>query len=104
MMPRVVVALLAVGLLSFPAIVIAQSEVFPGSYLMNVPTGEVLESGLWEVRISHRFRSSAKDGFDNFFGLDDGGASVLIGLDRGVSDNLTLSLAKTNYPGYQLEL
>lgn len=103
MMPRVVVALLAVGLISFPAKGIAQNEVLPGSYLANAPTGEVLEKGVWEVRISHRFIPDTKDGWDNFFGMN-GPASVFIGLDKGILDNLTVSLARTNYDQLQLQL
>ena len=83
MVPRIIVALLISGLIFLPAMAGAQNEVFPGSYLVNAPSGEVLEKGVWEVRISHRFRSPAKDGFDNFFGLDDGGHPFLSGSTRG---------------------
>lgn len=101
MMSKIILGLFAVGLVLLSAAVGAEDEV--GSYLINAPTGEVLEKDLWEVRISHRFIPMAKDGLDNFFGLN-GPASVFIGLDRGVLDNLTISLGRTNYDQLRVQL
>ena len=51
MVPRIIVALLISGLIFLPAMAGAQNEVFPGSYLVNAPSGEVLEKGVWEVEL-----------------------------------------------------
>lgn len=104
MIPGMILAVIAVGLAFFPSITDAQNEVFQGSYLNNAPTGEVLEKGLWEVRISHRFIPNAnEDRLDKFFGLN-GPASVFIGLYRGALDDLMISLSRTNYGQLQFEL
>ena len=101
---RIVLGLVAAGLILLSTGVGAQDEVFVGSILINAPTGEVLDEGLWQARISHRFRLRAnEDPMDTFFGVD-GGASVFLECARGISDALTASLAKTNFPGHELQL
>ena len=100
---RIVLGLVAAALISLSTGTDAQDEVFVENTLINAPTGEVLEEGLWEVRISHRFRLRAnEDTWDTFLGVD-GGASVFLECARGISDALTASLAKTNFPGYELQ-
>ena len=92
---------LATGLIQAPGIAAVSSESFAkpsfwGTRLINLPTDRTIEKGHLLFRISHRYVPEVSSGSDFFFGLD-GPANVLIGLGYAISDNLTLSVGRTNY-------
>lgn len=67
---------------------------FWGTQLINLPTTHSIGKGEVLFRVSHRFYPSITEGYDSFFGLD-GPAVILLSLGYGLSDNLSLTLART---------
>lgn len=55
---------------------------------------DMLRKSQLDVRILHRFGYINK-GVDNFFGLDE--ASMRLGFDYGISDNLTVGIGRSTY-------
>ncbi len=53
---------------------------------------ELLEKGVLEVRILHRF-GLLSNGADTFFGLDE--ATMRMGFDYGLTDNLTIGVGRS---------
>lgn len=68
---------------------------FWGTRVINLPTTRSIGKGRILFRISHRYFSSVKDGYDAFYGLD-GPAAILLSLGYGFTDNLSLTLARSN--------
>ncbi|MDH5705539.1 MAG: DUF5777 family beta-barrel protein [Candidatus Aminicenantes bacterium] len=67
---------------------------FWGTQLINLPTTHSLGKGNVLFRVSHRYVPSIASGYDSFYGLD-GPAVILLSLGYGISDNLSLTLART---------
>ncbi|MDQ7053296.1 MAG: DUF5777 family beta-barrel protein [candidate division KSB1 bacterium] len=67
---------------------------FPGVTVANLPTPQTPARGGFVYRISHRFRSPVRDGFDRLFGLD-GGAYMMTQMGLPLSDNLYFTLARS---------
>ena len=67
---------------------------FWGTQLINLPTTHSIGKGEVLFRVSHRFLPSVSDGYDFFYGLD-GPAVILLSLGYGLSDNFSLTLART---------
>ena len=68
------------------------SSAFKSSRVINGQSMELIGKGVLDVRILHRF-GYVNEGFDNFFGLDE--ASMRMGLDYGISRNLTVGLGRS---------
>lgn len=67
---------------------------FWGTQLINLPTTHSLGKGDVLFRVSHRYLPSVTSGYDSFYGLD-GPAVILLSIGYGISDNLSLTLART---------
>jgi hypothetical protein len=68
---------------------------FWGMRLVNLPTTLTVDKRNVLFRISHRYFPAVSDGYDDFYGLD-GPAVILLSLGYGISDRLTVSLARSN--------
>lgn len=68
---------------------------FEGPAVVNLPTTTTLPKGDFLFRVSHRFYPSATEGWKSFFGLD-GPAFTLLGLGYGLTDRLTVDLARAS--------
>jgi len=68
---------------------------FWGTRLINLPTSQPIEKGRFLFRISHRFSEPIGSGYQAFYGLDSS-AIILFGFGYGLSDNLGISLGRTN--------
>jgi hypothetical protein len=67
---------------------------FWGTQLINLPTTHSIGKGEVLFRISHRYYPSITEGYDSFYGLD-GPAVILLSLGYGLSDNFSLTLARS---------
>jgi hypothetical protein len=67
---------------------------FKSSRVINAHSMEFLRSGTMDLRILHRF-GELDQGYKNFFGLDQ--ASMRLGFDFGVMDNLMLGFGRSTY-------
>jgi hypothetical protein len=72
-----------------------EDPAFWGTQVINLPTAQMIDKGHFLFRISHRYYQAVNSGYDAFFGLD-GSANTLIGFGYGISNNLGLTLARTN--------
>ena len=61
----------------------------------NFPTTTMLYKGDWHYEISHRFHPTIDEGYDANFGFD-GPASMRTAVGYGASDNLSLTLGRSN--------
>lgn len=68
---------------------------FWGMRLVNLPTTQTIDKRKVLFRISHRYFPAVSDGIDDFYGLD-GPAAILLSLGYGISDRLSISLARSN--------
>jgi len=84
-------------LLVFSVLTVAQTNedvrIFKATRIINGPSVEVEKNGFMNFIISHRFGSFNDDYFHNFMGLDN--ATVRLGLDYGINDNLTIGAGRT---------
>ncbi|MCE2734613.1 MAG: DUF5777 family beta-barrel protein [Cyclobacteriaceae bacterium] len=71
---------------------------FKGTRLINLHTIETLTKGSLDFRISHRF-GEINTGGENLWGLD-GPATIRLGLDYSVTNNLVVGLGRTSYRQY----
>lgn len=69
-------------------------EMFHSSQTANLPTTETLKKGNFMYEISHRFESISL-GYDGLYGLD-GPVSMRTALSYGFTDNLMVSLGRSN--------
>jgi hypothetical protein len=69
------------------------TNAFKSSRVINGHSIEFLGKGVLDVRILHRF-GEVSDGISNLFGLDQ--ASMRIGLDYGIFNNLTVGFGRSN--------
>lgn len=69
---------------------------FKDRRVINTQSVEVLQAKQFDFRISHRFGDMASSfgGWQNFFGLESA-ADVLIGGEYGLSNSMTIGLART---------
>ncbi len=67
---------------------------FYATRIINGQSIEQLDAGILDFRISHRF-GKINDGLYNLFGLDN--ASMRMGLDYGVTDNLMVGLGRSTF-------
>ncbi|TGN18496.1 DUF5777 family beta-barrel protein [Leptospira idonii] len=67
---------------------------FMGSSMIFMPSTEDIGKKNLVFRFNHRF-GNAKTGFENFFGLDDG-ANTQLSLDYGITDRLSVGVARTS--------
>ena len=68
---------------------------FDGWQVINLPTTQTAPKGTGLFRISHRFNPALSDGFDALYGLD-GSAIIFFGMGYAFTDNLHVSLGRTN--------
>jgi hypothetical protein len=74
---------------------IFEDPAFWGTQVVNLPTAQMIDKGHFSFRISHRFYQAVNSGYGAFFGLD-GSANTLLGFGYGISNNLGVTLARTN--------
>ncbi len=67
---------------------------FPGWTLANLQTAETLDKGAFLYRITHKFNSPVRAGFDQLFGLD-GGSSMLTQLAFPLSNDLSVTVERS---------
>jgi opacity protein-like surface antigen len=67
---------------------------FKSSRVIMSHSMEMLRPGVLDFRILHRF-GNVNQGISEFFGLDD--ATIRLGLDYGVSNNLTIGIGRSSY-------
>ncbi|MEN9598597.1 MAG: hypothetical protein RL596_908 [Bacteroidota bacterium] len=70
------------------------SGAFKSSRVINGHSIEMLGAGLFDFRILHRF-GPVSQGIGDLFGLDQ--ASMRMGFDFGITNNLTLGIGRTTY-------
>ncbi|MFT5089748.1 MAG: hypothetical protein ACI906_001015 [Candidatus Latescibacterota bacterium] len=70
-------------------------ELFRATMTPNFPTTTMLYKGDWHYEISHRFHPTIDEGYDANFGFD-GPASMRTAVGYGASDNLSLTLGRSN--------
>jgi len=68
---------------------------FWGTRIINLPTTRSIGKGRVLFRISHRYFPAVKEGYDFFYGLD-GPAAIFLSLGYGISDNLSITIGRTN--------
>ena len=75
-------------------------QTFKDTRVINTHTVETLAKRKLDVRIAHRFGDLAgsNGGWETFFGLENA-ADIMIGVEYGVSDNLTIGLNRTKGAG-----
>ena len=69
--------------------------VFHSTQIINLPTAETLSRGEWQFEIAHRFLPAVSEGSDALWGLD-GPANMRFGLGYAPSDQLLVTLARSN--------
>ncbi len=70
------------------------SQAFYSTRVIQSQSVEMLYKGNLDVRILHRF-GQVNNGIKEFFGLDD--ASMRMGLDFGITDNLTIGVGRSSF-------
>lgn len=68
---------------------------FWGTRLINLPTAQPIDKAHFLFRISHRFSEPVGSGYAAFYGLDSS-PIVLLSFGYGLSDNLGISIGRTN--------
>lgn len=77
---------------------------FWGTRIINLPTTQPIGKKHFLFRISHRFRPAIRSGYDSLYGLD-GPAFILLSFGYGISDNLSLTLSRSNlFQEFELSL
>ena len=73
---------------------------FKDTRVINTQSAETLPAGKMDFRISHRFGDLAgsNGGWETFYGLENA-TDILIGVDYGATDRLTLGLNRTKGAG-----
>ena len=73
---------------------------FKDTRVINTQSAETLPARKMDFRVSHRFGDLAgsNGGWPNFYGLEDA-ADVLIGIDYGITDRLTVGLNRSKGAG-----
>ncbi len=75
-------------------------ETFKDTRIINTHSVETIKKRQLDFRIGHRFGDLFGDrgGWETFYGLENA-RDILFGLDYGISDNLTIGLARTKGAG-----
>lgn len=75
-------------------------EAFNDTRVINSHSVEMIDQGLMDFRVYHRFGdlAGAQGGWQNFYGLENS-ADVSIGLDYGINDNINIGIARTKGTG-----
>lgn len=81
-----------------PAAQESDLHLFHSIQSLSLPTAEMMQKGDWQFEISHRFYPTVKTGIKNFFGLD-GPVNMRIALGCALSDNIILTLGRSNING-----
>ena len=82
------------------ALLLALLAAFPATRIASLPTGQVLEPGYWQVRVSHRFlaQSDNRGLKENPFSYLTS-ANVYVSVDRGLPGRVSVG-ARYNNAGY----
>ena len=75
-----------------------KTVVFHSTHVINLPTAETYQRGMFQFELSHRFVNAMSTGYDTFYGMD-GPANIRLGLGYAVTDDVTLTLARSNLRG-----
>lgn len=81
-----------------PVTEVPDLHLFRSTQSLSLPTAEMLQKGDVQFEISHRFYPTVKTGIKNFFGLD-GPVSMRIALGYALTNNLSLTLGRSNILG-----
>jgi hypothetical protein len=73
-------------------------SIFRSVEAINLPTTETLRHGNIYFHISHKFLIPVSEGIDELFGFD-GGVFMRLALGYGITDDIFLSLGRTNHNG-----
>ncbi len=68
---------------------------FSGWRVINLPTTQTLDAGLWLFLIGHRFNPKINSGFDTLYGLD-GSGIIFLNVGYALTDNLLVNLGRSN--------
>ncbi len=81
------------------------SATFKSGYLINLKTTETIHKKELDFRVDHRFGDIAgkAGGAKTFFGLDQS-TDIRIGFDYGLTDNLTIGIARAKGAGTAIQL
>ncbi len=71
---------------------------FHSTQVLHLPTAETLQKGDFQFEILHRFNTLVSSGISQFYGLD-GSVTMRIGLGYGLTDQMLLTLARSNREG-----
>jgi hypothetical protein len=72
--------------------------VFHSNHVINLPTAETWQRGMFQFEILHRFLNPLSSGYETFYGLD-GPVNLRLGLGWAPSPRTTITLARTNLNG-----
>ncbi len=70
-------------------------HLFHSTHAINLPTTETNQKGDLEFEISHRFLPSINEGIKSLYGFD-GPANIKFSLGYSLTDDFTITLARTN--------
>ncbi len=70
-------------------------QLFHSTHVANQPTAETLQKNDLQFEISHRFVTPISEGYEAFWGLDDG-ANIRIALDYALTDHLLFAVGRSN--------
>ena len=76
----------------------AAPVVFHSNHVVNLPTAETWQKGMFQFEISHRFLNPFSTGYETFYGLD-GPVDMRLGLGWAPTSNTTVTLARSNLDG-----
>lgn len=72
--------------------------VFHSNHVVNLPTAETWQKGMFQFEISHRFLNPFSTGYETFYGLD-GPVDMRLGLGWAFRKGATVTLARSNLDG-----
>lgn len=72
-----------------------RKSTFLGSSLIHMPSTEDVGKNGLDFRFNHRFGNAKSTSYD-FFGLDNG-ANTQLSLDYGLTDRITIGIARTSF-------
>ncbi|MEM1319944.1 MAG: DUF5777 family beta-barrel protein [Bacteroidota bacterium] len=99
-MNRLFFTLLAIGTALSLSAQTRVYQTFKDTWIINTRSTETTQRGHMDIRIGHRFGDFAGElgGWETLFGLENA-QDVMIGLDYGIKDNLTVGLNRTKGAG-----
>ncbi len=72
--------------------------VFHSNHVVNLPTAETWQKGMFQFEISHRFLNPLSTGYETFYGLD-GPVDMRLGFGWAPTATTTVTLARSNLNG-----